>query len=203
MLRKAVAAGTIAWATPLALGSTARAGVFTTKCTPTLITSSDFEWDRILCEWYGTAVRVEVTLAGGLCPCGGTVQRCASTGSFTATTATFDVFIPVNSTVTATMTFSVGCTDRDGDTRWATYVWSVTVSDNGRRCNRVTNVVTNNGISGPTLSDGAACPAAVQAAPAPPVQRVPGASTTRQGGAAASEPADDAALDATVLDTTG
>ncbi|HQV57122.1 MAG TPA: hypothetical protein PKV27_03850 [Ilumatobacteraceae bacterium] len=184
LLRKAAVAGSIAWASPVIVSSgPAAAGVFTTKCAPGTVTATN-SFSRTDCLPDSTVISVTITFAGP-CPCGGAQLWCAQKNSPTpivsTTTAalTFTVTLAAFSTITISGKVALGCKDRDGDTQYAVYNWSMTATDNGAPCNRTTNSITSVVLTGRTLVTGAACPSLAGAALVAAQIESTGGATTR------------------------
>ena len=189
LLRRAAVAGAIGWTAPVILNAgTASAGVFTAKCAPGTITASA-SFVRTACVAASSTIVITITF-NGPCPCGGTKKWCAqkNTPAPTVASATavlaFPVTIPVASTVTVAGKVALGCTDRDGDTQYAVYNWTMTATDNGAACSGVVNSISAVTLSGRTLVAGAACPslAALAAPVAAPAGAPAGPGATRPPG---------------------
>lgn len=172
LLRRAAAAGAVAWTAPVIISSApVSAGVFTAKCAPGTITASA-GFVRTACRSNNSDIRITINFAGP-CPCGGVSLWCAqknSPGSVVATgtsTLVFTVTVPIFSTITIAGKVGLGCTDRDGDRQFAVYDWSMTARDNGQACSTVVNSISAVTLSGRTVTNSATCPslAALTVAP--------------------------------------
>lgn len=185
LLRRAAAAGVLGWTTPVILSSeTASAGVFTSKCAPGTITATA---SYVLVSCLPTTSIITITISfSGPCPCGGTKLWCAQknspapTVSGTSSTLSFSVTIPIFSTITISGKVALGCTDRDGDTQYAVYNWTMTASDNGGPCGTIINSISGVTLSNRTIVSGSGCPSLASLAPAPAVIRTQPAGTPRR-----------------------
>ena len=172
-LRRAAAAGAVSWVAPVVLSSSpAAAGVFTSKCAPSAITASA-SFVQTACTAFNSTISITINFSGS-CPCGGTSLWCAQknspapTVSSTTSSLVFSVTIGIFSTITISGKVALGCTDRDGDTQYAVYNWSMTATDNGAACS-VCNSISGVTLSGRTLVSSSGCPSlAALAAPAAP-----------------------------------
>jgi hypothetical protein len=163
LLRKLAIAGAVGWTSPVILSSSpASAGVFTSKCAPGTITASA-SFVQTGCNNSGTTIRITINFSGP-CPCGGTQQWCARKNSpaptVTSSTSTLvmsGIAVPIFGSTTISGRVGLGCTDRDGDTQFALYNWSMTASDSGAACS-VANSISGVTLSGRTLVTSPTCP---------------------------------------------
>ncbi len=182
LIRKAAIAGAIGWTTPVILTTkAAAAGVFTAKCAPGNVTATP-SFVRTACGIFSSTITITI-LFSGTCPCGGGGLWCsqknspAPTVSSPSSTLSFSVTIPVFSTVTITGKVALGCTDRDLDTQYAIYNWSMTASDSGAPCNVVADSISAVTLSGRTLAASVGCPSLAALTPA--VAPAPATGATR------------------------
>jgi hypothetical protein len=167
LLRKAAAAGALGWTAPVILSSApAAAGVFTAKCAPGPITIRDTQFEQIGCTGADTTLTIDIRFRfPPACPCGGPQQRCAQVNSpgvpstlFGGGRLRFTVVVPIGATITISGKVAVGCTDRDGDTQFSVYDWTMTATDNGAACD-VASSITGAVLTGPpTLVTSPTCP---------------------------------------------
>lgn len=182
LLRRAAIAGAVSWTAPVILSSSiASAGVFTAKCAPGS-TSASASFVRTACSNPSTTITITIVFAGP-CPCGGNGAWCTQKNSPAPTVAAatptlvFSVTIPISTTVTIRGKVAHGCTDRDGDTQYATYDWSMTAIDNGLACVTTTNTISAVTLSNRTSVLSASCPSlAALVAPASIVVPAPSGS---------------------------
>jgi len=170
LLKKLAGAGAVGWVAPVILSSSpAAAGVFTAKCAPGTITSTN-SFAQTGCDGGGTNVNITISFAGA-CPCGGVAVWCAQKNSPTpvVTSAAPSLFFNVRVNIGVATVISgkvgLGCTDRDGDRQFAVYDWTMNATDNGGPCasaNAITPVV----LSNRTLVTSLACPSLASFAPA-------------------------------------
>jgi hypothetical protein len=184
LLRKAAAAGAVGWTAPVILSSSpAAAGVFTAKCAPGNVTASA-SFVRTACRSNNSDISITINFSGP-CPCGGTALWCAQKNSptpavsTTTSTLVFVVTIPIRATITISGRVGLGCTDRDGDTQFALYNWSMTATDNGRACSFVTNSISGVTLTGRTTVNSATCPPLTAGFAAPAILSAPSSGLTR------------------------
>jgi hypothetical protein len=163
LLRKLAVAGAVGWTSPIILSSSpAAAGVFTAKCAPGAITATN-SFVQTGCTGSNTTLTVTINFAGP-CPCGGTKLWCAQKNapgavvfSSSSTLTMTGLVVPINGSITISGRVALGCTDRDGDTQYARYNWTMTATDNGAACN-VANSISGVTLSARTLFTQATCP---------------------------------------------
>ncbi|MEP1123837.1 MAG: hypothetical protein ABJH68_08115 [Ilumatobacter sp.] len=184
LLGKLAAAGAVGWVAPTILSSSpAAAGIFTAKCAPGNVTATN-AFVPVNCLNNGSNVTITITF-NGPCPCGGTRIWCSqrntptTSASSTATVLSFLQFVPIGS-VTITGRVALGCTDRDGDTQFARYDWSMVAFDNGNACNTAINSISGMTLSNRTLVTQPACATIVTAAAARSAQGEAPTGATRQ-----------------------
>jgi len=75
----------------------------------------------------------------------------------------FTVSVPIGTTIAITGKVALGCNDRDGDTQFAVYDWTMTATDNASGCSTASSI-TGATLTGPTFVLSATCPSLAAAA---------------------------------------
>ncbi|HRB04001.1 MAG TPA: hypothetical protein PLP26_11585 [Ilumatobacteraceae bacterium] len=71
--------------------------------------------------------------------------------------------MPIGTTIAITGKVALGCNDRDGDTQFAVYDWTMTATDNASGCSTASSI-TGATLTGPTFVLSATCPSLAAAA---------------------------------------